>query len=89
MDADSNYGRIITAAHRGSHLAQEALAVIEDTRFMLLHSCSEHHILPPTDYDKTQISEAISKTLISRSPWLQGMLDKYAKVEKPAGAKVH
>jgi hypothetical protein len=80
MNTESDYAKVITAAHRGSNVAQNALAVIEDVRFMLIHSCDEHHIIAPRELEKNKISDILAHTMIERSPWLQAAIDRLTKI---------
>lgn len=65
MQPNSDYARIITAAHRGNPLAQQALGVIEDVQQTLAKSCDENYIIRPRMWSHTQIAEAVAAGLIA------------------------
>lgn len=79
MNTNSDYAHLITAAHRGNRLAQQALDVIDDARKSFLLSCSENHILPPKAHYMTQMCEAMATGMIKASAWLDGIAKEYGQ----------
>jgi hypothetical protein len=79
VTANSDYAHLITAAHRGNRLAQQALDVIDDARRAVLLSCSENHILPPKQFYMTQMAEVLATGMIKASAWLDGVATQYGQ----------
>lgn len=91
MNLDSNYAKLITAAHRGNKLAQQSLSVIDDTRRAILKSCVENHILPPQEFHMIEIGEAVAIGMVQASAWLRAVITEYGqdirrKPDKPSGS---
>lgn len=79
MNQNSDYAHLITAAHRGNQLAQQALDVIDDVRKALLLSCSEHHIITPKPFYMTKACEALATAMINSSDWLNAVVNEYGQ----------
>lgn len=79
MKLNSDYAMLITAAHRGNKLAQQALSVVEDMQNCIRKSCHENHIVVPTQHGFTMLSEELAGHLLSSSAWLKGVAETYGR----------
>jgi hypothetical protein len=79
MNANTDYAHLVTVAHRGNQLAQQALDVIEDARRAVLLSCGENHILPLKQFYMTCFCEALATGMIKASDWLNGVATQYGQ----------